>query len=112
MFQSRLKRSPQVSMLIRSEKRSLFGFSDAACFFEGMFIFRNRFIKQEADEFGFVCVALQSSNLSKCLVLLGADVGSGQFRSGLSLVWHVCKGVWALAGQTIMLEFPLTSRSF
>ena len=104
MFQSRLNRSPQVSMLIRSERSSPFGFSDAACFFEGMFIFRNRFIKQEADEFGFVGVALQSSNLSKRLVFLGTDVGSCQLGSGLSLVRHVGTGVCALAGQNIMIQ--------
>jgi len=94
MFQSPLNQSPQVSMLIRSERSSPFGF----CPLDGWCIFSQRVIKEDADEFSFVGVALQSSNFCQCLVFLGADVGSGQFRSGLSLIWHVGKGICAVTG--------------
>lgn len=70
-------------------EHGLFGFRCAFRFLDRLFIFRNRFIKKEADELSLVGVALESSYVSQSLVLVGADVGSGKFRPGLSLVGHV-----------------------
>lgn len=108
LYEQRVHQS-QISL---NETRSAFCFFGTFWFLEGLFILLNRLIKKETYEFGLVRVALQSSNLCQCLVFLYTDVGSSKFRSCLSLVGHVRKDVGAVAGQTIMLEFPLSSRSF
>lgn len=93
MFQSRLNQSPQVSMFIRSERSSPFGFSGAACLLECLCILGQRIIKEHPDELGFVGVAFQSSNFRQRLVFVGTDVGSCQFGSGLSLIRHGLKTI-------------------
>ena len=91
------------------KKCSSFRLCYSSLLLEGLCILGKRVIKKNTDELGFVGVALQSSNFRQRLVFLGTDVCTCQLRSGLSLIWHVRKGVRELAGQTIMLEFPLPS---
>lgn len=51
-------------------------------------VFLNGFIEKSSDEFSLIGVAFQSGDFSQSFVLVGADVGSGEFGSGLSLVRH------------------------
>lgn len=71
---------------------SLFGIYSSPGLHGTLCILSERIIKEHPDEFGFVGVALQSSNFRQRLVFLGTDVGTCQLGSGLSLVWHIPRG--------------------
>ena len=58
--------------------------------FRPLFISGDCVVKEGADEFCLVGVALLGGELCKGTVLLGTDVGTCQLGSGLSLIRHIC----------------------